>query len=382
MNPKKHILIFSDWYLPGYKAGGPIQSCANLVDRLKTVYNFSIVCKDTDFGETQSYIGITSNEWTQVEEGIRIFYISVDKLNASTIKKLLQGNYDALYLNSLFSVYFTLLPLWYSKTIKKIVLAPRGMFGAGALGVKPLKKKLFLSLSKPLGLYSNVSWQASSVLESNDIKAVFGDKASITIAPNLSPLRTLLYVKREKKVNEIKLFFLSRILPIKNLLAVFDYLEKVDPIYGITFEIIGPIEDRAYWGACLKKIEILKDSRPAIKINYIGSLKNKDLSAKLAEYHCMILPTFNENFGHVILDSLAAGCPVILSDQTPWKNLSERKIGWDIRLAMGEKFVQAIETISAMDETKFNELSLNAFQEAVKYYNNKDLVDQNMKLFE
>jgi hypothetical protein len=32
---KKKILVFVDWYLPGYKAGGQIRSVASMVGHLK-----------------------------------------------------------------------------------------------------------------------------------------------------------------------------------------------------------------------------------------------------------------------------------------------------------------------------------------------------------
>ena len=40
---KKKILVFIDWYLPGYRAGGPIQSIANLVNHLDDELDISIV---------------------------------------------------------------------------------------------------------------------------------------------------------------------------------------------------------------------------------------------------------------------------------------------------------------------------------------------------
>ena len=59
---KKKILIFIDWYLPGYKAGGPIQSVANLVANLKEEFEFSIVTRDTDYCEKLPYhLGPASN---------------------------------------------------------------------------------------------------------------------------------------------------------------------------------------------------------------------------------------------------------------------------------------------------------------------------------
>lgn len=375
-------MIFIDWYLPGYKAGGPIQSCANLVSHLKTFYDFSIVTRNTDFGETIPYLNVKSDEWVIIEEGIRVYYISGDKLNSSIIKNFLTADYDALYLNSLFSIHFTLLPLWYNKGIKKVIVAPRGMLGSGALAIKPFKKKLFLIVSKLFGLYSEITWHASTPIEADEIKEVFGRQIKIVEAVNLPPVKTLTYVSRTKQPGILKLFFLSRISPKKNLLTVFHFLKSINQKMMISFDIIGPIEDANYWNLCLKEIDSLKNSNTNIKIEYVKAIENRDLLNRLLNYHCMILPTLNENFGHVILDSFAAGCPVIISDQTPWKNLTEKKLGWDLPLNGTDKFVGAIETIAAMNQETFNELSLNAFNEAVGFYTNKEIVAQNVRIFE
>ena len=80
----------------------------------------------------------------------------------------------------------------------KTIIAPRGMLGAGALAIKPFKKKIFLTLSKILKLYSNVKWQASTAQEANEIKAVFGEKSNVMTALNLPPKLSLNFVKRTK----------------------------------------------------------------------------------------------------------------------------------------------------------------------------------------
>ncbi len=65
-NDKKTILIFIDWFLPGYKAGGPIQSCAHLIEHLSDTFNFLVVTRDIDYSENKPYTTIKSNEWNQL----------------------------------------------------------------------------------------------------------------------------------------------------------------------------------------------------------------------------------------------------------------------------------------------------------------------------
>src|ERR1041385_61240 len=105
---KKNVLVFIDWFLPGDKAGGPVRSCANLVDHLGHELNFSVVTRDTDYTEKKPMAGIKSNAWNILPDGKRVYYISSDQLSKKTIAKILNGEkYDAVYLNGIWSQPFT-----------------------------------------------------------------------------------------------------------------------------------------------------------------------------------------------------------------------------------------------------------------------------------
>ena len=93
------------------------------------------------------------------------------------------------------------------------------------------------------------------------------------------------------------------------------------------------------------------------------------------------MPSEGENFGHAILEALSAGCPVIISDMTPWKSLESKKIGWDLSLDNPENFVDAIETAAAMNQETYGEWSNNAISFANNFCNNPTILEANRKLF-
>jgi len=49
------ILTSVGYYLPGYKAGGPIRTLANMVDKLGDDFQFKIVTADRDFDDMKPY---------------------------------------------------------------------------------------------------------------------------------------------------------------------------------------------------------------------------------------------------------------------------------------------------------------------------------------
>ena len=145
---KNKILCFVDYYLPGYKAGGPIQSIVNLVENLGDEFEFYIICNDRDHLDRQPYANVKIDEWNVVSKA-RVFYASRKNLNIKGITKLLnKTKYDLLYFNSFFSFKFTILPLviykFFFLSKKPCIIAPRGEFSLGALKLKHIKKNLFI----------------------------------------------------------------------------------------------------------------------------------------------------------------------------------------------------------------------------------------------
>ena len=380
---KKTILIFVDWYLPGYKAGGPIKSIYSLVNYLKSDFNFLIITSDTDLGDNKTYDGIRSNEWISIDNSVSVFYTSSSYLSRKNILQLIKSvNFDLLYFNSLFSFYFSILPLLYVKLgiIKKpVLLAPRGMLGAGALKLKSKKKSLFVLISKLLTLHKSIFWHATSFQEKLEIENVFKNSV-ITVVPNLQYNEERLTLEHPfKNPGELKIFFLSRISEKKNLLFALNLLNRLQKDIGsIEYTIVGPIEDALYWEEC--KI-IIKKLPGNIRVNYIGAIKNNEVSKTISDFHFLFLPTFNENYGHAIVESLLNGKPVIISDQTPWRNLNTYNAGWDIALNEGDFYLKTIEKCLNMNNEEYLRWSSASIEYAKKYCISNESIIQTKKMF-
>lgn len=380
---KKKVLVFIDWYLPGYKGGGPIQSVVNIVSHLKDDFDFSIITSDTDLNETQPYADIKSDEWNKLNDGTLVYYFSGKEQSYKKLNELIGSQqFDVMYMNSFFSKFFTLYPLLIAKrnNLKcKLIVAPRGMLGSGALQLKATKKKVFIHFAKLYGLYQNVTWHASTAIEADEIKKVFGAKAKIMVALNLSKIRAIVPVRRIKEKGKLKLAFLSRISPKKNLVAVHRYLSAMPSDVAIQFDYYGPYDDKAHFEQCVK----LFDALPAnIKATYGGSLEPSQITDRLSEYHFTILPTYNENFGHAFIESWVAGCPVIISDQTPWRNLAEKKCGWDLPLNDDQLFIDTLLHCCKMNQQEFDEWSNASYDYAATVIKNPEAVAQNKMLFD
>ncbi len=382
MSEKKKILVFVDWYLPGYKAGGPIRSVANMCGHLKNEYHFRIVTADTDLHETTPYKNIQSDVWTKGPDGTEVLYLSASHRRYNDIQRIItEERADVIYLNSVFSKTFTLYPLMVRKRhfpTRKVVLAPRGMLGAGALNIKPLKKKLFLLNARIMGLYRNIRWHTSSEAETREVQNIFGKQANATVALNLSQPRELKQYTRTKNQGVLRAAFLSRISYKKNLEGTLKILAGLPSSLRVEFDIYGPVEEPEYWKRCE---DLIQQMPSHIRVQYKGAIANEKVTETLREYHLSILLTFNENFGHSIVESLAAGCPVLLSDQTPWKNLASQHAGWEFPLSEESSIREALCTIGQMDQTTFDKWSNGALTLAEKIIRNPESIQQHHILF-
>lgn len=374
----KTILVFADWFEPGYKAGGPIRSCVHFVQQMRDAYNIYVFTTDRDLNETAPYPNIKADAWVEHDKGIKVFYCSPQQLSWNHIRTQIKSiNPDFIYLNSMYSRYFTIYPLLMRRLglIKsKIVLAPRGMLKESAVQFKSGKKKVFLTAFRQMGVHRFIHFHATDTTEVNDVQTYFGKAAQVTMASNFSGTIKDYPGSIVKQVGELSVVFIGRLHPVKNL----DFLLRVlKPVRGnITLTIVGNAEDEAYVNQCKS---IINDFPVQIKVRFAGEIPNNKVGEIIAQHHIFALPTQGENFGHAIFEALAVGKPVLISDQTPWRHLEAATAGWDVPLLQPKQFTNALQQAVDLDQAGYDKLSRGAWQfvrqfaqqsELKKAYNN------------
>jgi glycosyltransferase involved in cell wall biosynthesis len=378
---KKKILICTPKYLPGFKGGGPIQSIANLADVLKKTFDVYIYTSDRDLGDSKPYNNVFINTWNDFN-GYKVFYASIEKNKMQIIKIIKKGNFDIVYLNSFFSFWFSIIIVIAAcfKMIKTkmIVIAPRGELSDGAFNIKRYKKKLYLIFFKWCYMSSYIKWHATSIDEMNYIRKRINKYVEIVISRNITLDRSngSLSIETYKSKGLLKVIFVSRIVKKKNLIGALKVLKKVNK--NVIFDIYGPIEDKEYWNDC---IEVIKNMPKNIIVSYKGILDQKRVYCTFKNYDLFLFPTFSENYGHVIIESLNAGCPVIISDQTPWHNLRSHQAGWNIPVNDHIYMSKIIEELCDMDEIDYKKFREGAHKLSLEIINDKSNIENIMKIF-
>lgn len=234
-----------------------------------------------------------------------------------------------------------------------------------------------MSLMKTYGLFSRCIFHATNEDEKQDIIKAFGSVPQIIIAQNLPEKKSLAYIEKEKNTGSLQIVSVGRIAPEKNTLFAIKTLETVTS--NVTFDIYGPIYDTNYWNLCEQSINQLP---PNIVVNYMRELSHDKIDNVLAKYHVLLLPSTGENFGHVILEAMINSCVPIISDKTPWKNLEEKNIGFDLPLDNNSDFSAAIDQLAQSTKEEFNIMAKNAHHFAQETINNEQLIEDYHKLFQ
>lgn len=370
------VIVFVDWFYPAYKAGGPIKSVYNIIQTLKDKFEFLVVSSKYDIDQVE--LDVIENKLTSYQ-GIPIIYLSKKVNKVQKIKAIVKEfKPEFIYLNSMFSTYFTIIPLllFGANQRYKTIVAPRGMLGEGALRFKQTKKRVFIEFLKLIGLPKKITWHASTENEAIEIQQQFGANLAIVIAQNIASVYERKLNSLEKKKGFVKFCFVSRISRKKNLDYFLRVLDQIEDKSSFIFDIYGPIEDQQYWEECLEFANFEES------INYKGILHPVTINETLCNYHFFVLPSLNENYGHVIAESLISGVPVLISDQTPWRNLEENNAGFSLPLNNNRLWVEKIKELIAMEKTAYDKYLVDCKRYCQEFVFSEAVIAENKKLFE
>ena len=357
-----------------------MRSVANIVDHLRDEFDFFIITRNTDYLSDEPYADVRANQWVEFKSGVSVFYLSVENQNIKFISNLVRSvDFDLGYVNGIYSFYFSILPVWLMRRMRKpVIIGARGMLSAQAFSRKSFKKKLFLSVARAVNFYKKACFHATIEQEKDEVVHFF-PRSRVFVIPN--PVRRIDYLEynpRDKQPAGVRLVSIARISQEKNTLFALEVLKQIRS-GQVEFDLYGAVYDTDYWRQC----EAVIDQMPQhVKVNYRGPAHTGQVIDIFAKYHFSFMPSVGENFGHSIFESFAAGTPVIISSNTPWQDLEEKNLGWDIDLTNKDKFVRVIEECIAMEAEEYERKSRNVYEFAQQYASDERIVEKYKKMFE
>jgi glycosyltransferase involved in cell wall biosynthesis len=199
----------------------------------------------------------------------------------------------------------------------RLVTSPRGTLSSWAMQHSRGVKRLLWPL-QARALTRADMLHATSESEYEEIRAM-GLRAPVVIVANGIDVPAPNRAEREPT-----LLFLSRIHPkkgIDRLLGAWQILQDRHPTWRL---VVAGRGDPAH----VAEAEGLAASLALDRVSFPGPLFGADKAAAYASARLFVLPTHSENFGMVVAEALAAGCPAVVSRGAPWSELPARGAGW------------------------------------------------------
>ena len=262
---------------------------------------------------------------------------------------------EVVHLQDIFSAHAVTALLLCALFRKPLLVSARGELASwGLRNKRRWLKRLWLGvLVRPLVLISRrVFWHATSPHECTEIVNVF-PRARIRVVPNAIDCAEFDGVGAPSRAEYLARFFpgvgvssnSTRILVAMGRLhrkkgfdiaiTAFSMIAKKHP--EAVLLIAGPDDgvketlERMVEGAGLTN-----------RIRLVGNVSESEKIMFLKGAELFLFPSCSENFGMVCLESLAAGCPVVASRNTPWGQLEQERAGWWVENSP-EAFATAIQ---------------------------------------
>ncbi len=378
-NRRPAILVGMGAFWPGNDASGPNQSLRNMCTALADEYDFAILSRDRPFGGDVAEA--VERDWTDLGFA-RVRYLTPRHWGLDRMSDVVRATpHDLVILNGFFDRDITL-PLLLARRLgriprRPIILSPRGEFGQGALSIKNARKRIWISLAHRLSVLSDGTLHATSTNELDDIRAGFPWAGSYTVAGNIARLPNLPAFVAASPKAPLRIAFVGRISPVKNLDVVLSALATTMAPCRLT--IVGPTQDKDYWRACQAQIATLPSH---LEVVALGEVSVDRIPTLLATQDLFFLPSKSENFGHAIFEALACGVPCLISNTTPWRGLETAKAGWDLPLGDPTHFAKAIDAFAALHPGARARFRAGARALAERRHAASGATDQTREMFE
>ncbi|MGZ3757841.1 MAG: XrtY-associated glycosyltransferase XYAG1 [Mucilaginibacter sp.] len=318
------ILHINASYKPAFVYGGPTMSVSMLCEQTATAGNEVTIYTTTANG---------NSELPLVTKGVIVDNVTVYRFKRLTkdhthfspallYKLWWEANtFDIIHIHAWWNLVSVLGCLVALLRGVPVVVSPRGTLSNYSFTTNNTSIKRLMHLLLGRHLLKKCHIHTTSTQEENTLLELVTPK-SIFILPNLVKLPLYENTGLNKPSGKLKLIFFSRIEAKKGLDILFNALSKITVPYSLTIAGAG---DDDY-------INHLKQTAIDLDISsYItwAGFRQDDKFALLSQHDLFVLPSYDENFGNSIIESLAVGTPVLISNNTGLKDyVLQNEFGW------------------------------------------------------
>ena len=126
---------------------------------------------------------------------------------------------------------------------------------------------------------------------------------------------------------------------------------------------------------------LINDLNSKFEISYLGFVENSSLLSHFYDRQLFVSPTKGENFGYAIAESLSVSVPVLISTNTPFKNIKHLKFGFDCNLENENLFLDSLLFFLSLDNFSYNNYREVLSNNYRNYYNLETIKSSYINLF-
>ncbi len=329
------ILHYTPTFAPAWQYGGPIlsisQLCESLIKEKQTVEVFTT---NSGLKENQEILPNIK----LVRNGVAVTYFDANYFFGIHSKKMEKAicerlnNFDILHISGIWQPTSYKACVQAKKQNIPYIISPRGSLCPYSWQQKKLKKRIYYFLREKFNVFNASKIHYTSIQEKNECK-VLNIPVDSFIVPNGINTDFWKYSKNEainwKKRNQIPnnkflILNIGRLHHKKGLDLIPSILSDLKTKdWLMTF--IGGDDD--FTKSSL--IDQFKKHNLLENILFLDSCKPKELIGAYSASDIFILPSRHENFGNVVIESLACETPVVISDKVGIHNeINNAEVGW------------------------------------------------------
>lgn len=319
------ILHVTAAYKPAYVYGGPTMSVAALCERLIAA-GIGIKVYATTANGTQE-LDVEAGKSVSID-GVPVTYFKrITKDHTHFSPQLLKTvwhkvkDFDAVHIHAWWNLVSVLSCAIATMRGVPVVLSPRGTLSGYSFGNRNSTPKKLIHRMLGLSLLNRIHIHATSSRERRAMQTL-AKPLSTSVIANFVELARSKPAEQVERNDVYKLLFLSRIEQKKGLDILLRALDRINVPFHLTVAGDG---DSTY----VSELKALAESNNTGKhITWTGFVSD-DKFALLAEHDLLVLPSHDENFGNVVIESLSQGTAVLVSQHVGLADyVSDQDIGW------------------------------------------------------
>ncbi len=192
---------------------------------------------------------------------------------------------------------------------RPMVLSAHGMLDDWSMSIRPAKKAVFMALAgrRMLRDAAAVHFCAEGEFRQGSRRLPRDNGVVIPLLMDLSAFRDL-PEQSSPPTDRQRIAFLSRLHPVKGLEVLMDAVARLLPTHPRLDLLVAGTGDPGYERSLHEHAARLGLGE---RCRFLGFTGGRDKVRLLAEADLFVVPTLHENFGFVLLESLAAGTAVL-----------------------------------------------------------------------